>query len=814
MWLCWLQRGWGLEFIETITAAKNKREKEIDKICSRHYGDFLTSVQELLEMRGPAKSLSTAIEQVNKAFEESFQDLSDVIKSLETLQLEREHSRSALKDIQRCRDLTHIVVQAKQFLADSDYYSALASIEKLRDELQLVSLHPFKNTLLKWLPGLIDQLLNAAKDDLESWFSDAKKQTQLVGTTLMRKQAKCFVQEVALAGGGSTHVVDYVTTMSLESIYRLSNIYSWGFLNFEDDLEVTIPEDFFELPSDEGELYLSELLESLAPLHKALHMHTRMDMLPELHAIYCETRELIISKNFIDISLNALAAKEGLVIALPVALSTLCGFFAMESIIRTSNSVANRDGGVFSWNQLQVLWADACEQLKTFCEAHIDKVKTPNEILLLKEQLLLASETLADDAFGYKDDLLMATTNVLWSVFVNLQVESAKEVCEQAFVTSGSQPIYITSQEMFETKVKGYLLDKMVFSSEQSKSNNPDLDAMEEEQMDLIRGLTDKAGRHKDKKNNEAFVPHTLPFSELVPVLMRHLNIMMIRYLQFTVNNNGLLAAGHSLCNSVVMSFFAVTHVLEHEMEKDGMETPLSKVCQIFIDASSLSYCCVSFREVVANVLIQANWFETIDSDLDEIMLQCRKNLDQLAIEAQHLIFEHLSAKIVDLLSSLQFVNWVPTMLPTGPHDCISEIVDYLRATFMWITYLPQTIREAAHFTCCGKINQGVLEFVLSPKVQKINMLSIRALQLDFQLLDEFAGGCGIPQLKDSFVQCRELVNGLMHRELVKFGETSLRKVNHFEYHFPNLDIANLSLMMDKVIIYLPQRIASRYVHG
>jgi hypothetical protein len=751
-------------------------------------------------MRGPAESLSSAIQQVNKAFEDSFQDLSDVIKSLETLQLEREHSRNALKDIQRCRDLTHIIVQAKQFLADSDYYSALTSIENLREELKHVSLHPFKNTLLKWLPSLVDHLLNAAKDDLMTWFSEMKKETQLIGTTLMRKHAKMFIQEITLVGGvnGTMPTVDYVTTMSLESIYRLSNIYSWGFLDFEDELEVTIPEDFFELPSEEGETFLSELLESLAPLHKAVHMHTRMDMLPELHKIYCETRELIITKNFIDMQLHSLAAKQGLSVALPVALSTLCGFFATESIIRTSGSVSNRDGGVFSWNQLQVLWQDACEQIKNFCEAHIDKVKTPNEILLLKEQFLLASETLADDSFGYKDDLLMGTCNLLWSAFVTLQVKSAKDVCEHAFVTSGSQPIYITSIEMFETKVKGFLLDKMVFSSEQSNTGNSDLDAMEEEQMDLIRGLTAKSGE-KDKKSNEAFVPHTLPFSELVPVIMRHLNIMMIRYSQFAVHNDGLLAGGHSLCDSIVMSFLAVTHVLEHEMAKDGMETPLSKACQIYIDTSSLSYCCVSFRDVVANVLIQANWFETIDSDLDGIMLQCRQNLDRVAVEAQHLIFELLSAKIVDLLSSLQFVNWVPSVLPSGPHDSISEIVDYLRATFMWITYLPQTIREAAHFTCCGKINQGMLEFILSTKVHKINMLSIRALQLDFQLLDEFASGCGIPQLKDSFIQCRELVNGLMHRELVKFGESSFRKVNHFEHHFPNLDIGNLLLMMEKV---------------
>lgn len=794
-----------MEFIETIHAAKSKREKEIDKICSRHYGDFLTSVQELLEMRDPAATLSMSIQQVNKSFEESFQDLSDVIKSLETLQLEREHSRIALKEILRCRDLTHIIVQAKQFLADSDYYRALSSIEQLREELKHVSLHPFKNTLLKWLPGLVNQLLGAAKEDLNQWFIQIKKHTQLIGTTLMRRHAKNFMHAVTLSGGGtgSMPCVDYVTTMSLESIYRLSTVYSWGFLNFEDELEVTIPEDFFELPTDKGEELLGELLESLGPLHKALHMHGRMDLLPELHKIYCEARELVITNNFIDMNLHSLAAKDGLTVALPVVLSSLCGFFAMENIIRTSTSVAGRDGGVFTWSQLQELWASACDQVMTFCETHVDKLKTPNDVLMLKEQLLLASETLADDAFGFKDDLLMGTSNGLWTVFVNLQVESVKQVCEEALAMSGSQPIYITTFEMFETKVKGFLLDRLTFSSEQATgSSSNDLDAMEEEQMDLIRGLTDRGGvSDKDKDEAEHFVARTLPFSELVPILMRHMNIMLIRYLQFTVYNDGLVAAGHSLCNSIVMSFLSVTRVLAREMNKDGMETPLSKACQIYIDTSALSYCCIAFRDVVANVLIQAKWFETIDSDLDEIMLQCRKELDRLAIEAQHFIFELLTAKIVDLLTSLQFINWVPSVLPSGPHDSVSEIVDYLRATFMWITYLPQTIREAAHFTCCSKINQGLLEFILSPKVQKINMLSVRALQLDVQLLDEFASGCGIPQLKDCFISCRELVNAMMNRELVKFADSSQRKVNHFEHIFLNLDFDNLCALMDKVVV-------------
>jgi hypothetical protein len=45
-----LERGWGHELIEILQQSQSKREKEIDKICSRHYGDFLDAVQELLTL--------------------------------------------------------------------------------------------------------------------------------------------------------------------------------------------------------------------------------------------------------------------------------------------------------------------------------------------------------------------------------------------------------------------------------------------------------------------------------------------------------------------------------------------------------------------------------------------------------------------------------------------------------------------------------------------------------------------------------------------------------------------------------------------
>ncbi len=39
------QRGWLNNFTDSLTDAKKKKDAEIDRICSRHYGDFLTSVK-------------------------------------------------------------------------------------------------------------------------------------------------------------------------------------------------------------------------------------------------------------------------------------------------------------------------------------------------------------------------------------------------------------------------------------------------------------------------------------------------------------------------------------------------------------------------------------------------------------------------------------------------------------------------------------------------------------------------------------------------------------------------------------------------
>lgn len=51
--------------MDSLTDAKKKKEAEIDRICSRHYGDFLQSVHEMLETRGSATHLSRLVNVVH-----------------------------------------------------------------------------------------------------------------------------------------------------------------------------------------------------------------------------------------------------------------------------------------------------------------------------------------------------------------------------------------------------------------------------------------------------------------------------------------------------------------------------------------------------------------------------------------------------------------------------------------------------------------------------------------------------------------------------------------------------------------------------
>jgi hypothetical protein len=1015
-----LENGWGQQFYEILKLSQNKREKEIDKICSRHYFDFLHAVQELLTMRDTAHDISDSITEVHSFLSEISQNLFSELKKLETLQFEKENSQQSLQEMIYCQQITALVVQTKKAIQGKDFYGALNTLEILVEELSSASvsqLRPFVALVQRWIHELTDEILTASKVDLQVWFNEVKSKNEMIGATIMHLCADSFITETlqrarATRGDGddsddtsdddlyhhtpsSRHhhrsggvEFDGPISMSLEMIRSLSDTSHWDFLDYcESEVEQTIPVDFNSAIPSDGKRSLDTLTESLSPLHKAFFMHHRLHRLSELHQIYCENRELLITHTLINPSAAGLVAhetkilKHGFENVFPDLLYTVCGFFTIESIIRRSivmtpsssttvtvlskSGVAGGGGGgssstpgggenedetesngerggegggrgggnsvgvtsgsaggpsaptllsVFSWNQLKDLWLIACGQIKEFCAKYAKTILTTHAMLQVKEELLLASETLSDELIGFRDHSLMETLNILWGRFNTLQAEEMKERCSEAWRESGYQPFYVQHFVQQEEEIRPFYLDKLHFSLDtyysellnqatgggqataslmtsfhhtttstsssasspsrsQSHPHNPHslayLDMLEDEQMELmsqphdngdggggrVRGLSIGTSKTHDTQTSTtmamtsptAFHSYTAPFSAGVTKILKHFNFTVIKYLQYTVHNEYASYTSSTTFYQTIHTILThITTFLQSEITPSPSgggggggsssvgvqfdDLPLSKLCQVSIDSITLMYCCDKYlHEILYHFLLHVNWIESMEQSLEQILCDIKLRLSQISSLAYDLIFELITLKISDLLTSLIFISTLPNILilsssSTGTsgggggssntssvegHECIHEIIQYLEITFLSFTYLPQNIRESLYFISCSKINSLLLDYFLSSSssssassasasrgVSSWNMLCIKTFQQDYKLLDSFADSSGVTQLKECFNEGRNLINALLSFELCNIGDTSqaMRTAQ-----FSVLDLNKLVTLFEKV---------------
>lgn len=762
-----LERGWGFNFVEVLAEARKRREYEIDKICSRHYSEFLLSVQELLQMRGSASNISSLIIEIHQFFKSAFEELSSIVNTLEILQKERSNILTMLTNINRYRELAELLVHAKEFIKAENHYRALAIIESLQRELNGVNVTPFMNLLLKSLPHLVDELLNTSKTGLFDWLSSMQRQYEAVGVTLMRQAA-----EINLKLSD-----DKSTSMSLQLLTHIAPIYEWNKLHY--DFKDIIPEDFTASASQEHINLISDISDHMEPLHKASYIYGRLNRQTELQTIYYEHR-LSVIQSVISSDITAQIAALGLEVVIPRILHQICGFFVIENIYSYNSNY------ILSKQHINDLYKIICKDVHALISQYSYSFNNTSQILLTKENLLLFHDTLTDDAFAVSSYNILSITNILWEPFLALIASEFQIECTRILASTTYQPVEISTEEYYQRFIVALGLHHVNLDSTDSSKHI--LDHLEDEYRSSYVDVADK---------NE-FMPHTLPFSEFVPLVMREVHFSLIKFVLFTAHNDALATQPAQLCQCIEKCLAIAHDSLVDELQRDGTETSLSKAAQISLDSSALSQAMSSLHTVISSILIQAHWIDSTLS-VNTYIESIRNKLDQLTIKAQDLIFELLSSKVMDLLSSLIFIDWTPQKYPSGPHEIIEQVVEYLKVTFMWLTHLPRNTREAVHFAVCSKINQGLLDFLYT-KVNKVNMLSLLNLELDIRHLDMFADNSGVTQLRHCFNEIRELVKALLHPDLPQFGDTAVALRQNL---FPSLDPQKLATVVEKVFVYL-----------
>ena len=157
------------------------------------------------------------------------------------------------------------------------------------------------------------------------------------------------------------------------------------------------------------------------------------------------------------------------------------------------------------------------------------------------------------------------------------------------------------------------------------------------------------------------------------------------------------------MCEAIGRVFRGMVAVMEKDMTLDDLETPITKVCQISVDAAAMSQVIVHSRHMLAEALMHLQQ-EGAEQALVRMLTRARGEFESLASSAHGFLLELLQNKLRDLLASLVFVDWDIEEMPMTPNENIIELTEYLgTAVFYWPFSISQLLLLLLlfFFLCC-----------------------------------------------------------------------------------------------------------------
>jgi hypothetical protein len=188
-----IERGWFISFKDALKDTKKKKELVIDKICSKHYGDFLNSVKELIMMRLSAIELQTVVKEINNEFHTTGSDLITILLELEKYQKDILKTKKMIESVKICRELSIYMCVANSQIDENEHYAAMHTIQILLKEMKNITIKPMANKLSIWLPKAIDSLLLSAKQEAETFLAFSINSAVAVGETILRRRATALL---------------------------------------------------------------------------------------------------------------------------------------------------------------------------------------------------------------------------------------------------------------------------------------------------------------------------------------------------------------------------------------------------------------------------------------------------------------------------------------------------------------------------------------------------------------------------------------------------------------------------------------------
>ncbi|KAG0135279.1 exocyst complex subunit Sec15-like-domain-containing protein [Tuber indicum] len=401
--------------MDELDRFSSDRESEIERLCNNNHQDFVSSVNQLLNVRKGTVDLTEEILKLNQSIQKSTDKLVEQKKALVDSRDVRQNIDEATQALRLCLEVLGLANRVGDLLKQKKHYAALRTLDELQNvHLKEVMQYDVADMIQKSVPAMQGMVKEAVMTDLNSWLYRIRESSVLLGqvafdqTELRRRRQKERIEKSP-----------YLRSFKLNSAI---------------ELVLDEREEFDVLDNENVNI-------NFTPLFECLHIHEALGERDEFRVTYANVRrqqkELLLS--------GSLTLSNEDISSLNKLLEDICGFAIIE------RATMKKTMSFRSAVDVDELWDSMCKKAISIITPALDNITQADALLRIKNVLALFIQTM--DSWDYSVEALDGFLLVLFAKYSQrLKTEFSADFKE--IVTSDDyMPMPINSLQEYDNVV-------------------------------------------------------------------------------------------------------------------------------------------------------------------------------------------------------------------------------------------------------------------------------------------------------------------------------------------------------------------------
>lgn len=400
--------------MQALDNASASREAEIEKICSSNHQDFVTSVNQLQNVREGSLSLTGEILSLSNSIETSTEQLAQQKKALVDSRHVRDNIDETTSALHACLDVLQLSNKVHELLTKQNYHAALRALDELQTvHLREVTRYNVADMIEKSVPATQRRIAEEVMNDLNTWLFRVRESGQTAGYTAFilteerrQRQKDRASQDEALVHFNLNSAVEAVADEMDET-------------NFLHNDEVEIGLDY---------------------LYEAFYIFQLLGETDRFRHEFASNRRK--QKELLFDSVTSLADTE----ALSTLLEEIAGFAILEDALLTKTENLRTQADV------DELWYSMCHSAVDLITPFMDTIDNDEELLRIKAVMALFSQTM--QSVGYSVKIMESLNMTAFDKYAAIFKARFTEDFNELMASDDYMPMTIANQKEYD-----YVLD-------------------------------------------------------------------------------------------------------------------------------------------------------------------------------------------------------------------------------------------------------------------------------------------------------------------------------------------------------------------